>query len=40
MIPDLAFIPPNNVVETYERLTKVIRSQHIDETYVVLDYFW
>ena len=39
MIPALAFIPPNNVVDAFERLTDLIENQHGDATEGVLDYF-
>ena len=39
MIPALGFIPPNDVVDAFERLTDVIRNQYADETDGLLDYF-
>ena len=39
MIPAFAFIPPNDVVDAFERLIEVIRNQYGDETDGVLDYF-
>ena len=39
MIPALAFIPPNDVVDAFERLTDLIRNQYGDATDGVLDYF-
>ena len=39
MIPALAFIPPNDVVDGFERLTDLIRNQYGDATDGVLDYF-
>ena len=38
MIPVLAFIP-SGFVDTFQRLTDVIRKQYGDETDGVLDYF-
>ena len=32
MIPALAFIPPNDTVDTFERLTDLIRNQYVDVT--------
>ena len=39
MIPALAFIPPNDVVDAFERLTDLIRNQYGDATDGALDYF-
>ena len=39
MIPGLAFIPSNDVVDAIERLTYVIRNQWGDENDRALDYF-
>ena len=39
MIPALAFIPPNNIVDAFERLTDLIRNQCGDATDGVLDNF-
>ena len=39
MVPALAFIPPNGVVDAFERLTDLIRNQYGDATDGVLDYF-
>ena len=39
MIPALAFIPANNIVDASERLTVLIKNQHGDATDGVLDYF-
>ena len=39
MIPALAFIPPNDIVDAFKRLTDLIRNQYGDATDGVLDYF-
>ena len=39
MTTALAFIPPNDVVRAFERLTDLIRNQYRDATDGVLDYF-
>ena len=39
MIPALAFIPPNDVVNAFERLINLIRNQYGDAADRVLGYF-
>ena len=39
MIPALAFIPPNDEVDVFKRLTDLIKNQYGDATDGVLDYF-
>ena len=39
MIPALAFIPPNDVVNAFERLINLIRNQYEDVADRVLGYF-
>ena len=39
MVPPLAFIPPNDVVDAFERLDDIIRNQCVHKTDGVLDYF-
>ena len=39
IIPALVFIPPNDEVDAFERLTDLIRNQYGDATDGVIDYF-
>ena len=39
MIFALAFIPPNDAVNAFKRLTELVRNQYGDATDGVLDYF-